>query len=91
MEMAVNNQSEIFVHDPGNNKKIDSVFAILSEDEQGNEGIDGVMMNGKMTPFITGSEKAIEMMISIIKSMPKVKGKKHKLVRYTKKELVREL
>lgn len=50
------------VHDPENLKPIDTLWAIISRDESGNEGIVAAQMGMNMVPFITGDKKVLNLM-----------------------------
>jgi hypothetical protein len=58
--------SEPLIHNPGNEAKIERVFAFLSIDSQGRNGIVAEILPGLgSTPLVTGSRKTAQTMIPL--------------------------
>jgi hypothetical protein len=48
------------IHNPGNTKKIDTLYVFMSIDENGNHGIlSSIFLNLGSMPLVTGSENVI--------------------------------
>lgn len=76
-----------YVHDPKNPEPINNLYAYLSVDGQGNEGIAGV--NG--IPFIFGYEHRALMVLPMIENVAKQTNKKIILAKFTNKEIIKTI
>jgi len=64
------------IHDPGNEAKIDRLYAFLSIDEQGRNGIVAEILPGLgSTPLVTGSRAIAKSMIPIAAKVAARTGK----------------
>lgn len=77
----------MIVHDPGNTKKVDVIYAWLSVDENGNEGIvANIIMDpdgSKIAlPLVTGEEKHIFMMNRIATNASQSTDKNIKMFKF---------
>lgn len=79
------------IHAPGNVQMIEQIWAILSEDANG-EGIAGTFTSAGFTPLVAGNEKNANLLLQLASKMKDhAPSTKLKFVKFTKKELVREL
>jgi hypothetical protein len=66
-----------FIHDPGNEAKIERVYVFLSIDANGNNGVVAEILPGLgSTPLVTGSRKTARAMIPIAQKVADRTGKK---------------
>ena len=67
----------IELHDPGNETKIERLYAFMSIDEQGRNGIVASILPGLgSTPLVTGKRSVARTMIPIAEKVAKESGKK---------------
>jgi len=77
----------IHVVDPGNYKKCDTLYAYLSEDEDGNEGILGASINGAMIPLVFGDHRLLVRFVEYAIAA-KASGKKIKAVSFSNPQVL---
>ena len=66
----------IELHDPGNETKIERLYAFMSIDEQGRNGIVASILPGLgSTPLVTGKRSLAERMIPMAEDIAKKTGK----------------
>jgi hypothetical protein len=71
------------VHNPENVQPVDTLWAVLSKDENGNHGIIAMNMDGHPVPMITGSTALLEQFKRIAwRDAPKMAGKSVVVARY---------
>ena len=69
--------SEPEIHDPGNETEIEFIYAFMSIDEKGRNGIVAEILPGLgSTPLVTGSPKAAEMMKQLAQQVADKTGKR---------------
>jgi hypothetical protein len=65
-----------FLHDPGNTIKIERLYAFMSIDEEGRNGICAHILPGLgSTPLVTGSRSAAKAMIPLAQKVARLSGK----------------
>lgn len=65
-----------FIHDPGNETKIERLYAFMSVDTQGRNGIVASILPGLgSTPMVTGSRRIAHKMIPIAEALAKSTGR----------------
>jgi hypothetical protein len=65
------------LHDPGNETKIERLYAFMSIDDQGRNGIIASILPGLgSTPLVTGSRKAAHALIPLAEKVAERSGKK---------------
>lgn len=77
-------------HIPENEQTMDEIYAVLSVDDNGNEGILSLMTEQGGMPMIFGHERMIELVKPIINKMVREAGRTLKLVKYKKIEVIQE-
>lgn len=50
-----------YLHDPKNSKRLETLYAVVSRDDKGNEGIVSGVMGGVALPFVFSEMKHLEM------------------------------
>ena len=76
-----------FIHDPGNETKIERVYAFLSIDSQGRNGIVAeILPNLGATPLVTGSRKTAHAMIPLAQKVADRTGRKVGLFTFARVE-----
>jgi hypothetical protein len=66
-----------FIHDPGNDEVIETLYAYLSVDEKGDTGIVASILPGLgSTPLVSGNRNTAKSMQSIAEQVAKSTGKK---------------
>lgn len=76
----------MIVHDPENKFKIECVWAFISQDEKGNEGVIGAQLGGVMMPMVCADMERMEQLRPIAKKMAKETRKKIKLIKLHTRE-----
>ena len=79
-----------FYHIPENEQVMNEIYVVLSEDDKG-EGICSMMTGQGAMPMVFGHPRMIEKIRPVIQMMVRQTGKKLKLVKYTKSEVLEEL
>lgn len=74
-------------HTPENEQKMDEIYVVLSEDDKG-EDICSMMTGSGAMPMVFGHPRMIEKLRPVIQMMVRQTGKKLKLVKYTKSEVL---
>jgi len=78
------------LHEGGNTLKIDSIWAFISVDEDGNEGVCAAPIQGLgPVPMIAADERRLKSLIPIAEHLAKHSGMTIKLIRLTAREEVR--
>ena len=78
------------IHDPGNTNKISVLWAVISVDAAGNEGICGLTLGEAIQPMVAGLESNLRVFEAVIPSLKLNTDKKIKLVKFTQREDIRE-
>lgn len=73
---------------PGNEKPIDQIFAFVSVDAEGKEGICGMPLNGANWAMVTSKPETVELMRKAAREISKRTGKPVRLMRFTQREIV---
>lgn len=82
----------MLVHNSGNTKPVDVLFAYLSVDKDGNEGVCAAPLPGfGTTPLVFGYEHVALKFIPIAEEIAKASGMQIKLVKFTKGEVVQTI
>lgn len=76
------------IRDLENNHPIDTLYACLSVDEKGNEGIVSVEMEGSHFPLVFGDVEKIKMMRLVMSEIKDETKKKLIIAKFTNKEIV---
>lgn len=73
----------IEIHDPGNEIDIQDLYAFLSVDEEGRQGICGTSLGSLgMTPLVTGKASLVQAMQDIARQISRETGKRVHLYRF---------
>lgn len=80
----------IIYHIPENEQKMDEIYVVLSEDDKG-EGICSMMTGQGAMPMVFGHPRMIELIRPRLQIMARETGKKLKIVKYIKSEILEEL
>jgi hypothetical protein len=68
--------SDLIIHDPGNEERIDRVYVFMSIDDEGRNGIVAEVLPGKgTTPLVTASLKGVEIMKKLAQQVAERTGK----------------
>lgn len=73
---------------PGNEEPITMLWAFLSVDDQGREGICGAQIGDQHYPMITAEKNVLDMMRTTAKHLAARTGKPIRCVRFTQRETV---
>lgn len=76
----------VFIHDPKNVKSVESLWAWLSVDEDGNEGICATMMAGNVCPLVTGDPDKVPMYQKLADSIAGYTSKRVVLAKFTRED-----
>lgn len=79
------------VHDPKNTEKIDTLWAVLSVDDTGNEGMVAANIAGTWFPIVWCYEKNTEKMLKFAAEVKANTNKKLRLVKFSSKEVIKEI
>ena len=77
-------------HIPENEQMMDEIFAVLSIDEKG-EGICSMMTPNGGMPMIFGHQRMLEVIKPIVRGIALETGKKLRIVKYKKIEVLEEI
>lgn len=79
------------VYEPKNKKghKITSIWAFISVDADGDEGLCAVPLNGIMMPMIASDQERLEIMRKQAKELAKATNQKIKLIELTTRKEVK--
>lgn len=68
--------SEPIIHDPGNTERIERLYAFMSIDDEGKNGVVASILPGLgSTPLVTGSRKTVELMKPLAQEIAARTGK----------------
>lgn len=77
-------------HNPPNTLRIEAMYAFISTDDEGNEGLCGIQtLDGMMMPLIAADPERVESLRSVAKRLAAqrgVTGKEIKLVKFATRE-----
>lgn len=78
----------MIIHDPKNAQKIESVWAFISQDEDGMEGIIGAPIGGSNTliPLLGSDEKLLETLKPVAAYIATLTKKKIHLIKFHQRE-----
>lgn len=80
------------IHNPGNVQPINELYAYLSIDEAGNEGVmGGIKTDGSAFTFCFGDEATARNFEKIIGQIAEAGKMKIRLVKFTSKEILKEI
>ncbi len=79
------------IHTPPNEMPLDELHAVLSRDENGNEGIVSWMSDMGAMPLVFGNPRMIEQLIPMLKQMSAQSKKPLYIVKYTNKQDVQTI
>ena len=81
----------LIVHDPGNHlDEIQTLWAVVSVDERGKEGLCGYPMPGSLSmPMIGADPDNLARLIQMAQQLGKLTNKQLKLIKLTTREVVR--
>lgn len=71
-------------------KTLDYIYALISIDEDGKEGITTIELEGRAMPMVGFSDEGLEMFDLVSEDMKAMTKGKLQLVKYTTKEIVKE-
>jgi hypothetical protein len=80
-----------FIHNPGNENQINEIYAVLSVDKDGNEGIFAQEIDKKMYPLVSSKKEILERVFKFSAESAKICGMKVRLVRFSNREVVKEV
>lgn len=76
-----------FLHDPGNElDSVDQLWAFVSVDDNGKEGIMGAMLNDQWFALVTAKESVAEQMRTVAEGISAISGKRCRLLRFARVE-----
>lgn len=77
------------IHDPGNTEKKGKIYAFVSVDDNGMEGLLGFKtLTGEYVPLITGSDSTAEVMKGPAEEISRATGKQVRLVTFARTDEV---
>lgn len=79
----------VHYHSPKNEEPIDTLYAYLSYDENG-EGIVSALINGEHVPFIGGYKRIMDALEPMAIQVAKEAGKNIRLVRFKRNKVLKE-
>lgn len=79
-------EEKFVVYDPGNNYKISEIFAFISTDNDGNEGVCGYSTKAGMLPMIGADMARIETLRPMAKALAGMTKKKIQLIKFKVRE-----
>lgn len=80
-----------FVHDPGNKLRIDQIWAFVSVDEKGDEGLCAFQSSMGWTPLIAADEARLESLRPVAQRIADASGKPIRLLKFSTREIVEEI
>lgn len=82
---------DVVINDSGNYMKLDELWAFMSVDDDGNEGLCAFMgPDNVMIPMIAGDPERVDQLKPLAADMALKAGKKIRLARFSTKEIVEE-
>lgn len=78
-------------HDPENTFKITEIYAFVSVDEDGNEGVLAANLGGMMMPFVCADKARVDSLRNHAEKIAHMTAKKIKLVKFTNREEIEEI
>jgi hypothetical protein len=69
---------------------IDTIWAFLSVDETGNEGLAAASMGEHIMPLVAADEKRLDIITPIAAKVARTSGRRIRLVKFTQREVLRE-
>lgn len=75
----------------GNQRQIDSVWAFLSVDENGNEGICATRIGDSWHPLVTSDPDMVLKLRVLASDLRKASGRTIRLVRFESKKILEEI
>ena len=79
------------IHDPENKLKIENVWAFVSHDDKGNEGLCAIPTNLGMMPMIAADEARLKDLRVAAKKLVSMTNKKIKLIKFSVREDLEEI
>jgi len=73
-------------HIPKNTQKADEIYAVLSRDNDGNEGIAAAITSLGAMPMVFHHKEILDKLMPIIKKTAKETNRKLHIVKYTQRE-----
>lgn len=80
--------SNVIVHDPENHLKIEDVWAFISVDEKGDEGLCAIPTQMGMMPMIAADEARLKDLMPQAQKLADMTKKKIKLIKLTNRQEV---
>jgi hypothetical protein len=75
------------LHDPGNHLlRIDALWAFISVDDDGNEGLCGYPLDGMTMPMIAADGDRVASLVGLAERLALMTGKKIKLIKLSARE-----
>lgn len=71
------------IHSPENTFRIAAIWAAISVDEGGMEGVCAVNLNGQWMPLIDADEARLEWVVNQARSLARATGKRIKIIKMT--------
>lgn len=81
----------IYVQDPENEVVMDEIYAFMSEDEKGNNGIVAMPTENGTVPLVFGHKRMIEHMKPLVQAIANHTNKKVVLYKFSNREVVEEI
>lgn len=78
----------MIIHDPGNTEKITVLYAFVSEDENGNQGLIAAGGGPFPVPLVTGSDRLLSKLLPLAITVGQLTNKKVKILKFTNAEVV---
>lgn len=71
------------LHTPANLLRVDRLYAFLSVDEDGNEGLCAAPLNGMTMPLIAADRARMESLVPVAQELARLSGRKVRLVEFS--------
>lgn len=78
-------------HTPKNTRIFEEIFVVLSEDEDGTNGIVSCRVGNEHFPMVFGKRELIDLMIPELEKVQRETGKKMKIYRFTHRIPIKEI
>jgi len=71
------------IHSPDNTFRITAIYAAVSVDDSGMEGVCAALLNGTWTPLIAADETRLEWIVAQARMLAPATGKRIKIIKLT--------
>ncbi|WP_046869312.1 hypothetical protein [Microvirga massiliensis] len=92
VEAGAKTMGDTVIHNPGNQLlRIDEVYAFVSVDEQGNEGLCAATIGGVPMPLIAADADRLRSLVPVAEQLARATGMTIKLIRLKTREELRTI